>query len=75
MSVSGNVLHTGQVFMNEAITRTVYKQITYSSKGSYDTQHAADLIYSQAGGSTAELKLTRRTCGLKRYLGTIAIVT
>ena len=31
------------------------------------------MIYSQAGGSTAELKLTKRTGGLKGYLGTIAI--
>ena len=25
VSVGGNVVHTGQVFMNEAITRAVYK--------------------------------------------------
>jgi len=73
VSVGGNVVHTGQVFMNEAITRTVYKQKPYSTKGAYDTPHAADMIYSQAGGSTAELKLTKRTGGLKGYLGTIAI--
>ena len=73
VSVGGNVVHTGQVFMNEAITRAVYKQKPYSSKGAYDTPHASDMIYSQAGGSTAELKLTRRTGGLKGYLGTIAI--
>jgi protocatechuate 3,4-dioxygenase beta subunit len=73
VSVGGNVVHTGQVFMNETITRTVYKQAPYSTKGTYDTPHASDMIYSQAGGSTAELKLTKRTGGLKGYLGTIAI--
>ena len=72
VSFGGNVVHTGQVFMNEAITRAVYKQRPYSSKGSYDTPHASDMIYGQAGGSTAELKLTKRTGGLKGYLGTIA---
>ena len=29
--------------------------------------------HAQAGGSTAELKLTKRTGGLKGYVGTIAI--
>jgi hypothetical protein len=32
-----------------------------------------DNIYQQAGGSNAELKLTKRTGGLKGYVGTIAI--
>ena len=73
VGVGGDVVHTGQVFMNEAVTRAVYKQKPYSSKGAYDTPHASDMIYSQAGGSTAELKLTRRAGGLKGYLGTIAI--
>ena len=31
------------------------------------------MIYREAGGSTAELKLTKRTGGKKGYLGTIAI--
>jgi protocatechuate 3,4-dioxygenase beta subunit len=73
VSVGGNAVHTGQVFFNERITTTVYKQAPYVSKGQYDTPHSSDNIYSQAGGSTAELKLTRRTGGLKGYLGTIAI--
>jgi protocatechuate 3,4-dioxygenase beta subunit len=73
VSVGGNAVHTGQVFFNEKITTTVYKQAPYASNGQYDTPHSRDNIYSQAGGSTAELKLTRRTGGLKGYLGTIAI--
>jgi protocatechuate 3,4-dioxygenase beta subunit len=71
--VGGDTVHTGQVFFNERITATVYKQAPYASRGRYDTPHARDGIYRQAGGSTAELKLTRRTGGLKGYLGTIAI--
>ena len=73
VGVGGNVVHTGQVFFNEKITTTVYKQVPYVSRGQYDTPHASDNIYSQAGGSTAELKLTRRTGGLKGYVGTIAV--
>ncbi len=73
VSVGGNAVHTGQVFFNEKITATVYKQAPYASRGQYDTPHSSDSIYSQAGGSTAELKLARRTGGLKGYLGTIAI--
>ena len=71
VSVGGNVVHTGQVFFNEAISRKVYAHAPY--RGAYDTPHAQDMIYAQAGGSTAELKLTKRTGTLKGYLGTIAI--
>src|SRR4051812_34131043 len=73
VSVGGNTVHTGQVFFKEAITRVVYKMNPYSTKGTYDTPHSSDMIYSQAGGSKAELKLTKRTGGLKGYLGTIAV--
>ena len=73
VSVGGNEVHTGQVFFNEKVTTAVYKQAPYRSRGQYDTPHASDGIYSQAGGSRAELKLTRRTGGLRGYVGTIAI--
>lgn len=73
VSVGGNEVHTGQIFFDEAITRTVYKQAPYASRGVYDTPHSQDMIYQQAGGSKAELKLKRRTGGLKGYVGTIAV--
>lgn len=73
VSVGGNVVHTGQVFFNEAITRKVYARAPYASRGVYDTPHAQDMIYSQAGGSSAELALVKRAGGAKGYLGTIAI--
>ncbi len=73
VAVGGNVVHTGQVFFNEAITRKIYAQAPYASRGVYDTPHASDSIYAEAGGSSAELKLTKRTGSLKGYLGTIAI--
>jgi protocatechuate 3,4-dioxygenase beta subunit len=71
--VGGSTVHTGQVFFNEAITHKVYAQAPYRGRGQYDTPHARDMIYTQAGGSRAELKLTRRGNGLKGYLGTIAV--
>lgn len=73
VNVGGSTVHTGQVFFNERITAAVYKQKPYASRGRYDTPHASDGIYRQAGGSSAELKLTRRSGGLRGYLGTIAI--
>jgi protocatechuate 3,4-dioxygenase beta subunit len=71
--VGGDTVHTGQVFFNEKITAAVYRQAPYASRGQYDTPHARDSIYREAGGSNAELKLARRTGGLKGYVGTIAI--
>jgi protocatechuate 3,4-dioxygenase beta subunit len=71
--VGGDDVHTGQIFFNERITTSVYKQAPYASRGQYDTPHASDNIYRQAGGSRAELKLAKRTAGLKGYVGTIAI--
>jgi protocatechuate 3,4-dioxygenase beta subunit len=73
VSVGGNEVHTGQVFFDEKITTAVYEQAPYRSRGRYDTPHARDGIYSQAGGSRAELKLMRRTGGGRGYVGTIAI--
>ena len=71
--VGGDEVHTGQVFFNEKVTAAVYAQAPYRSRGQYDTPHSRDMIYEEAGGSTAELKLTRRKNGLKGHLGTIAI--
>jgi protocatechuate 3,4-dioxygenase beta subunit len=72
VSVGGNTLHTGQVFFDEKITASVYKQAPYASRGPYDTSHARDNIYRQAGGSSAELKLAKQS-GRRGYTGTIAI--
>ena len=70
--VGGATVHTGQIFFNEQITRQVYRQSPYAARGEYDTSHAQDMIYRQAGGSSAEVKLARRTGGLRGYTGTIA---
>jgi protocatechuate 3,4-dioxygenase beta subunit len=71
--VGGKEVHTGQIFFNEKITAAVYKQAPYASRGTYDTPHSSDNIYEQAGGSSAQVKLAKRSGGLKGYVGTIAI--
>lgn len=71
--VGGDEVHTGQIFFDEKLTATVYRQPPYAARGRYDTPHARDLIYRQAGGSRAELKLKRRPAGLPGYVGTIAV--
>ena len=71
--VGGDEVHTGQIFFNETIAAQVYKQAPYASRGRYDTPHSRDSIYEQAGGSSAQVRLARRTGGLRGYIGTIAI--
>jgi protocatechuate 3,4-dioxygenase beta subunit len=67
------VVHTGQLFFNEAVTAAVYKKAPYSSHGPYDTSHARDMIYAQAGGARAVVRLSRRPRGLRGYIGRIVI--
>jgi protocatechuate 3,4-dioxygenase beta subunit len=67
------VVHTGQLFFNEVVTAAVYKQAPYSSHGQYDTPHARDMIYAQAGGARAVVRLTKRTHGLRGYVGRIVV--
>jgi protocatechuate 3,4-dioxygenase beta subunit len=71
--VGGDEVHTGQIFFNETITAQVYKQAPYASRGRYDTPHSRDSIFEQAGGSSAQVKVAKRTGGLRGYVGTIAI--
>ncbi|MCW3063070.1 MAG: intradiol ring-cleavage dioxygenase, partial [Solirubrobacterales bacterium] len=64
--VGGNVVHTGQVFFPDRTSDAVYRSSAYKSHGQPDTTNARDMIYAQAGGSTALVHLTRRGRG---YLG------
>jgi protocatechuate 3,4-dioxygenase beta subunit len=67
------VVHTGQVFFNEAIQSSVYRSGAYASRGQADTSHAEDSIYAQAGGSRAVVKVSRRPGGARGYVGRIVI--
>jgi protocatechuate 3,4-dioxygenase beta subunit len=65
------VVHTGQVFFNEAIAAQVYRHGVYAGRGQPDTPHARDMIYAQAGGTRAVARLSKRVAG--GYVGKIVI--
>jgi protocatechuate 3,4-dioxygenase beta subunit len=47
----GNVVHTGQLFFDDAQTEAVYTRSPYSGKGAPDTPNANDSIYNEAGAA------------------------
>jgi protocatechuate 3,4-dioxygenase beta subunit len=49
VSVSGNEVHTGQLFFPPAILKKVYAHGVYKSRGQNDTSNSRDSIYAQAG--------------------------
>ena len=67
--VGGSVVHTGQLFFPDALTRTVYKRGPYAARGNPDTPNARDSIYVN-GGKYGLLNLGKSGAG---YLGTIAM--
>jgi protocatechuate 3,4-dioxygenase beta subunit len=71
--VGGQVVHTGQAFFDERSTARVYRQAPYSAHGEPDTSHADDMIYAQAGGSRAVMRLAGRGAGKRGYRGAITL--
>src|SRR6201991_385443 len=67
--VSGDEVHTGQVCFRPAVTKAVYRQGAYKSRGQADTANSADSIYREAG-ARALCPLTRKGSG---YSGTMTI--
>jgi protocatechuate 3,4-dioxygenase beta subunit len=53
----GHISHTGQLFFAESANSSVYALSPYSSDTATRTLNSADSIYSQAGGSSAEVAL------------------
>jgi protocatechuate 3,4-dioxygenase beta subunit len=47
--VSGDEVHTGQLFFRPATLRGIYAQGAYARRGQADTSNASDGIYRQAG--------------------------
>jgi protocatechuate 3,4-dioxygenase beta subunit len=71
--VSGQEIHTGQVFMKDAISARVYSRGIYASRGQADTTNSEDSIYSRAGGR-ALLALRRKGDRIvEGYTGTLNI--
>jgi protocatechuate 3,4-dioxygenase beta subunit len=67
--VGGSVVHTGQLFFPDALTREVYKATPYSSRGNPSTTDAQDSIYVN-GGKRGLLAVKKSGAG---YIGTIAM--
>jgi len=67
--VGGSVVHTGQLFFNDALTDQVYKRSPYNRRGSRNPRNAGDSIFVN-GGSKSILKLTKSGTG---YIGKVTM--
>ena len=67
--ISGNVVHTGQLYFPDALTDRVYKRSPYSRRPNRSTRNAADFVYRN-GGRRSTLKLEKSGTG---YVGSIAM--
>jgi protocatechuate 3,4-dioxygenase beta subunit len=65
--VTGNVVHTGQLYFPDALTDRVFRRKPYSRRPSRDTHNANDSVFRN-GGRRSLLSL-RKSAGL--YVGTI----
>jgi protocatechuate 3,4-dioxygenase beta subunit len=71
--VSGNEVHTGQVFMRDAVSAKVYSRGIYAPRGQADTTNSEDTIYAEAG-RRALLHLRRKGDRIADgYTGTLDI--
>lgn len=67
--VSGDEVHTGQLYFEESASERVYASGAYAERGPADTTNSSDGIYSQ-GGEQSTVKLARSGRG---YLGRLAL--
>jgi protocatechuate 3,4-dioxygenase beta subunit len=69
VSVGGDEVHTGQLFMSEKVARAVYATRYYKARGQADTSHAEDMIYGD-GGRQSTLRIHKRNHG---YVGRLEL--
>jgi protocatechuate 3,4-dioxygenase beta subunit len=67
----GHVSHTGQLFFAESANSSVYSLSPYSSDTAQRTLNSSDSIYSQAGGTRAEVSL--KGSASEGYVGRIVL--
>jgi protocatechuate 3,4-dioxygenase beta subunit len=67
--LSGNVVHTGQLFFPDTLTDRVYGKAPYSTRPGRDTRNATDAIFRN-GGSRSMLGLSQAGSG---YAGAIVL--
>jgi protocatechuate 3,4-dioxygenase beta subunit len=60
--IGGNVVHTGQLFFDDALTDKVFTKAPYSSRPNRSTRNANDSIYVN-GGSRSLLTVKKRGSG------------
>ena len=71
--VSGDEVHTGQVFFGATAKHAVYAQGRYAARGQSDVSNRADMIYRQAG-NRALLELRRKGSRVSAgYTGSLVI--
>jgi protocatechuate 3,4-dioxygenase beta subunit len=68
--VSGNVVHTGQLYFPDSMTDAVYRRAPYSARGSRDVRNASDSIY-RSGGKRSTLSVKKNSAGV--YVATITM--
>jgi protocatechuate 3,4-dioxygenase beta subunit len=71
----GHVAHTGQLFFSDTVTDQVARRSPYTGDHVVRTRNAADRIFTQEGGSSAKLALTRRKAATIKagYTGAITL--
>ena len=69
VSLGGNVVHTGQLYVSDAVTDAVYRRKPYSRRQNRDPRNAGDPIYRN-GGRRSTLKLRRSGSA---YVGSITM--
>lgn len=57
--VGGTVIHTGQLYFDDAVTDAVYRRQPYAARGARTTTNATDGLYGD-GGARSKLKLRKR---------------
>ena len=67
--VGGSVVHTGQLFFSDALTRAVYKAAPYAERGNPDVPNASDSIFVN-GGKRSIVAVKKSGAG---YIGSIAM--
>ena len=67
--VSGNVVHTGQLFFSDTVTDTVYRRTPYSRRPNRTTRNADDSIFVN-GGKNSLVKIKKKGSG---YTGSVAM--
>jgi protocatechuate 3,4-dioxygenase beta subunit len=67
--LGGNVVHTGQLYLSDAMTDVVYQKLPYSKRPGRDVRNADDAIFRN-GGSKSVLRLRRSGSG---YVGSLTM--